>query len=1011
MISATSDRYYAASPYEDSDALRSEPREPGARRRKLAGYLKAANELRQTYQQHYARSWGGGGGQMDYPDGDDTPGAFPDAAIVRNGDEEMVLFPSYARHHVKRKPSAVPGTIQEQSGAGRDVRDTTGAGDAEFWKKEWEKHEDDSAIVDVDVRGWIYSPHRGQMTRRHRLFVGLARQLVGLPAPSSKSSGASSRDPSPARSHVQEEELIEKEAMTIMKKGENEAAKAERGGYSEDPARSSDSDSAYGSRSRPASRPASPVKDGRRGRMGNELTPADACGGSDDAPGVGIRKQSSWISPSQMNPAELQTANNHLMSRLKPFLANPLANTPISVFFYNDKISRQRTIYTDNSGHFSVRAALEFVPTHVRILASEHLSATTEVVITEPRGISLISDIDDTIKHSAISSGAREIFRNAFIRELGDLTIDGVREWYNIMFDRGVKFHYVSNSPWQLFPVIQKYFRLAGLPPGSFHLKQYSGMLQGIFEPVAERKKATLDRLARDFPERSFILVGDSGEADLEVYTDFVLDNPGRVVAVFIRDVTTSPRFFDSSMGPMAGEKGKKSRRSSRVGTRSARSSKASEDDDPELRAAILASLRDMKQSEGKYDWTPSHSPNGSMSDAAENRPALPTRRPTEPPAPEAHRMSPNLIDLSDDDDSNTVTAPPFTRAHSDPASENSILSPIEEAPLQRRNAVKRLSGAPVVPRKPMALRSPSQENLQLLGGRQSPVLGRSPSPRKRSPVTGGVGKPPPPPIRRPSTSVKAKPARSGSPLSQPPHVPELPRDVVTKYANSTGLGTGAAGNRLGVGGIGSGSSRPATATAWKETNWGEPTIRPVTSSASTTTISSSALPKKTPPPPPPPRRTGTSGSVGSSSGKDYMSSHLSNNANSAMQNSRQPYSSSSNNNYYEEPPPGLPLTKRTTNSSQISVGSTASYSNGGGGSATGGGSGSKREELWRKRWNRAQSLLAERGVVLRAWRVGADVSDEAARLIEECLERQREERRDSEGRELLLGRGRRLEG
>ena len=133
-------------------------------------------------------------------------------------------------------------------------------------------------------------------------------------------------------------------------------------------------------------------------------------------------------------------------------------------------------------------------------------------------------------RSSSIGSGAREIFRNAFVRDLSDLTIDGVREWYSTMYDMGVGIHYVSNSPWQLFPVLVQFFRTAGLPPGSYHLKSYSGMLQGIFEPVAERKKGTLERILRDFPERKFILVGDSGEADLEVYTDVVLSNPGRIL-------------------------------------------------------------------------------------------------------------------------------------------------------------------------------------------------------------------------------------------------------------------------------------------------------------------------------------------------------------------------------------------------------------------------------------------------------------------------------------------------
>jgi hypothetical protein len=81
------------------------PREAGARRKKFAGYLKAANELRQTYQQQYAPNWSSREATYEYED--DTPGDFPDAAVVRNGDEEMILFPSYARKHIKRKVGVI----------------------------------------------------------------------------------------------------------------------------------------------------------------------------------------------------------------------------------------------------------------------------------------------------------------------------------------------------------------------------------------------------------------------------------------------------------------------------------------------------------------------------------------------------------------------------------------------------------------------------------------------------------------------------------------------------------------------------------------------------------------------------------------------------------------------------------------------------------------------------------------------------------------------------------------
>jgi ATP-dependent RNA helicase DDX27 len=107
-------------------------------------------------------------------------------------------------------------------------------------------------------------------------------------------------------------------------------------------------------------------------------------------------------------------------------------------------------------------------------------------------------------------------------------------------------------------------------------------MLQGIFEPAAERKRGSLDRIMADFPERRFVLVGDSGEADLEVYTDVVMANPGRVLAVYIRDVTTpDKKFFDqaiSNVGPDA--------RTRSNGSRD-HYSHSSASDDPEARPSL----------------------------------------------------------------------------------------------------------------------------------------------------------------------------------------------------------------------------------------------------------------------------------------------------------------------------------------------------------------------------------------------------------------------------------------
>ncbi|KAL8765453.1 MAG: hypothetical protein Q9209_007480 [Squamulea sp. 1 TL-2023] len=535
----------------------------GTRRKKLAGILKSANELRQSYTQSY-----GFGVQNEGSADSDTsgiPGAFPDVAIARSGDEEMILFPSYARRHTPGKSGHqnLPGTLYDRRE--RDVPDTSG-----YVKQEWDRYEEANSVVDVDVRGWVYTPHKGQISRYNRAMIALARRMSGIPAPSSpraSSPNSAHHLRVEARAKRHEQEMVDKEAESIVRKGIVEQDVAWQGGYSEAPSQHHNETSG----STPlASRTPSP-RGSINGKAPHPLEKTSAYHEEhDDAPGPGsLAKRASWNHPSDMSSAELSIANAHMMLRLKPFLTTPLASTPLTVFFYNEKTSRSRTIYTNEAGHFNLRAALDFIPTHVRVLASDKLSATDEIHITEPRGVSLISDVDDTIKHSAIGAGAREVFRNVFIRDLGDLRIDGVKEWYTKMANMGVKLHYVSNMPWQLFPVLMSFLSGAGLPKGSFHLKHYTGMLQGIFEPVAERKKGTLERILSDFPRRRFILVGDSGEADLELYTELVQANPGRVLGVFIRDVTTTePQgFFDSSINGDNSKKGPRSANASSSST------------------------------------------------------------------------------------------------------------------------------------------------------------------------------------------------------------------------------------------------------------------------------------------------------------------------------------------------------------------------------------------------------------------------------------------------------------
>lgn len=651
-------------------------RERGGRRKRVFEYLKAANELRQTYTSQLATQIGNA---RDYNDEYyDTPGAFPDVEIARSGDEEMVLFPSYARRivgnraanrlaHQRRDSTSTMDEYRQEV----DELDQPGGID-------WEEFEIENAIVTVDVRGWLYLPHRGPMTRKNRLMVALARKLSGVPAPSSYAPDNGDTGPGDKITSQGEEDFVNREMQSMISKAESEA------------------DTAWKNSAR----------DGDRG------APTGSPRRATTAPPT---------EPTQLNKDELTMANAHLMERLRPFLANPMAEMPVTVFFFNDDQSQSRNILTDASGHFTLRAALPFVPTHIRVLASESLSAAKEIRIVEPTGVSLISDIDDTVKHSAIANGAKEMFRNTFVRELSELTVNGVNEWYTQMANLGVELHYVSNAPWQLYPLLERFFKMVGLPPGSFHLKQYTGMLQGIFEPTAERKRASLERIFQDFPERKFILVGDSGEADLEVYTDLVLANPRRILGIFIRDVTTTDHalFFQKSVDHLE------------AGPHRSRSTGQLFQQDP---------------------------------DAVSNRPTLPPRRPVPQPRSSLNEVksidNADLIDLGEEEHTKPATARPPPTKPSKPSTLRTksdlpeIRGDISHIPSQE--AVRRKPAPPVPPRR---LAAPSADSsLQPRSSDQN--LGRVQSVEA---TARSKQAPPPPPPRRTNTGTS-----SPTPASQP---------------------------------------------------------------------------------------------------------------------------------------------------------------------------------------------------------------------------------------------------
>lgn len=137
------------------------------------------------------------------------------------------------------------------------------------------------------------------------------------------------------------------------------------------------------------------------------------------------------------------------------------------------------------------------------------------VNLIDPEGVSIISDIDDTIKETNVTAGARIILRNTFLKDM--MEVEGMASVYKGWCDQGAAIHYVSNSPWQLIPSLLEFFKTFKFPVGSAHLRLHDNVLKTYFMAPGENKRRSIREILTDFPDRKFILVGDSGEIDMEM--------------------------------------------------------------------------------------------------------------------------------------------------------------------------------------------------------------------------------------------------------------------------------------------------------------------------------------------------------------------------------------------------------------------------------------------------------------------------------------------------------------
>lgn len=211
-------------------------------------------------------------------------------------------------------------------------------------------------------------------------------------------------------------------------------------------------------------------------------------------------------------------------------------------------------VVTDRDGYFRVHLRPEVLPdiegpwhpVDLTLEADPPIPARGEVYIPpQGGGCVVVSDIDDTVMLTGVANKLRMLWR-LFVEDAESrVAFPGVAALYRALHAgrtgrESNPMLYVSRAPWGLYEMLTEFFQRHGIPAGPVLFLREWGLswTHPLPRKAVDHKQALIRHMLDLYRDRPFVLIGDSGQHDPEVYAQIVTDNPGRVKAVYIRNVS-----------------------------------------------------------------------------------------------------------------------------------------------------------------------------------------------------------------------------------------------------------------------------------------------------------------------------------------------------------------------------------------------------------------------------------------------------------------------------------------
>jgi phosphatidate phosphatase APP1 len=177
----------------------------------------------------------------------------------------------------------------------------------------------------------------------------------------------------------------------------------------------------------------------------------------------------------------------------------------------------------------------------VRLSSEGSPATTTQVFVVDPATrFGMVSDIDDTVMVTALPRPFLAAWHTFVVNEHARTTTPGMP----VLYERLTTKHqpspivYLSTGAWNVAPTLTRFLSRNLYPRGPLLLTDWGPTANRWFRSGRDHKQSNLNRLAEEFPQIRWLLVGDDGQHDEEIYGQFVQDHPASVLAVCIRQLT-----------------------------------------------------------------------------------------------------------------------------------------------------------------------------------------------------------------------------------------------------------------------------------------------------------------------------------------------------------------------------------------------------------------------------------------------------------------------------------------